>query len=234
MKGAVLLHKDDLVWYASYGSNLCCGRFMCYIEGGTPEGSTKEERGCANPLEPVSDRRIIIPHELYFAGHAERWNGGPAFIALNPAGEISVLEKEAPLPALDQSHTLGRMYLIRADQFVEVVQQENADEIEFDLADLAEAAELGGKRYANLRYGSILRLGLYEDAPIFTFTSPLNMGDESYTAPSDAYMRMLMSGLSEAYQMGPQAQADYFLNKQGVQDNLSYEQLVQLAEGCQC
>lgn len=228
------MHKDDLVWYASYGSNLCCGRFMCYIQGGTPEGSTKEERGCANPIEPVRDHRIILPHELYFAGYAERWDGAPAYISLKPVGEITVLGAGAELPTLAQELTLGRMYLIRAEQFIEVVQQENADDIEFGLPDLAEAVERGGKRYPELRYGSILRLGVYADAPIFTFTSSHSMGDVPYAAPSDAYMRMLMSGLSEAYRMEPEAQANYFLHKKGIAGSLTFEHLVKLATGCQC
>ena len=31
-------NKDDYVWYACYGSNLCHERFMCYITG---KGNTK-------------------------------------------------------------------------------------------------------------------------------------------------------------------------------------------------
>src|ERR1039457_5739089 len=34
--------RRDLVWYASYGSNLAYQeRFLCYIKGGTPAGSRK-------------------------------------------------------------------------------------------------------------------------------------------------------------------------------------------------
>lgn len=31
---------NNQIWYASYGSNVLIGRFMCYIGGGKPDIST--------------------------------------------------------------------------------------------------------------------------------------------------------------------------------------------------
>jgi hypothetical protein len=219
---------DDYVWYASYGSNLCKDRFLCYIRGGTPHGSTQEERGCGDQRLPLEDYRIVIPHELYFAGHADRWNGGPAFISLTSSGSLRLLTSEVTVPTLQPHETLGRMYKVTAGQFIEVVQQENNEEIEFNLSELSEINQLGGKRYPELRYGSILKLGEYRDMPIFTFTSTLQMGDEPFTAPSDAYLRMLMSGIKEAYSFDAEHQSEYFVQKRGIHGRLSKEYLKDL------
>ena len=101
----------DLVWYASYGSNLKKSRFMCYIQGGNPEGTTKIYEGCNNKQPPRKDKSIIIPHELYFSKQSSTWeNKGVAFITIK-RNESSI--------------TYGRMYLITKQQFMEVVRQEN-------------------------------------------------------------------------------------------------------------
>src|SRR6202011_4779241 len=54
------------VWYASYGSNLKRKRFMCYIKGGTPEGSAKRNEGCRDKSEPTESRPISLNFTLYF------------------------------------------------------------------------------------------------------------------------------------------------------------------------
>jgi hypothetical protein len=53
------------VWYASYGSNMCKERFMCYIRGGSVEGMVRPCEGCEDPTEPTDDTYIKINHELY-------------------------------------------------------------------------------------------------------------------------------------------------------------------------
>ena len=102
---------EDLVWYASYGSNLLYDRFMCYINGGTPEGSSKRCEGCSDRTPPQDRKSITIPHELYFAENSRSWEGkGVAFVKSQRN---------------ENFQTLGRMYLITREQFVQIVRQEN-------------------------------------------------------------------------------------------------------------
>ena len=100
-----------LVWYASYGSNLKRKRFMCYIKGGTPEGSARKCDGCfRDRSDPIESRPISLNFELYFAGQSKTWgNGGVAFIR----------------DSSERGLTLGRMYLITDEQFNDVVMQGN-------------------------------------------------------------------------------------------------------------
>ncbi|GAK12751.1 hypothetical protein [Geomicrobium sp. JCM 19039] len=101
----------EYVWYASYGSNLHHDRFLCYIEGGTPEGSEKTEIGCTDPTNPVKSEKEMLPYPLYFAKQSQRWqNEGVAFIGTKP---------------IANTETYSRKYLITKEQFLEVVQQEN-------------------------------------------------------------------------------------------------------------
>lgn len=55
------------VWYVSYGSNLSYERFLCYINGTTPKGSTKAEQGCRDKTLSNATGKITIPYKLYFA-----------------------------------------------------------------------------------------------------------------------------------------------------------------------
>src|SRR5204862_84081 len=100
----------NLIWYASYGSNLSFrDRFMCYVVGGKPAGSTKENQGCRDKKPPRDNKPISLSFELYFAGHSHSWGGAVSFIR----------------HGRDASLTLGRMYLLTEDQFNDVVLQEN-------------------------------------------------------------------------------------------------------------
>ena len=53
--------STNYVWYASYGSNINKDRFLCYIKGGQPMGSTKIERGCKDQTLPIDEQAFIIP-----------------------------------------------------------------------------------------------------------------------------------------------------------------------------
>ena len=99
----------DLVWYGCYGSNLYKKRFSYYIKGGRPEGSNKCYKGCSDKSVPRDDKQIMIPYKLYFAKESPSWeNMGIAFIKTEMNESVE---------------TMGRMYLIKKDQFVEVVMQ---------------------------------------------------------------------------------------------------------------
>src|SRR3954449_2685541 len=76
----------DYVWYASYGSNINTDRFLCYIKGGKPEGSSKVETGCKDPSLPIASSTFTMNFPLYFAKEAAKWESkGVAFIGLTPA-----------------------------------------------------------------------------------------------------------------------------------------------------
>lgn len=90
------INDGNLVWYATYGSNVNKERFMNYIEG------------CSDTTPPQKERAIIIDHELYFANRSGRWEDrGVAFLDLGKEGK-----------------TYGKMYLITKEQFREIQRQE--------------------------------------------------------------------------------------------------------------
>jgi len=179
--------SEDLVWYASYGSNLSRERFMCYIEGGTPPGSTKDHSGCSDRSPPRDDRPILLPHGLLFSMRSAQWeDGGVAFVDpenMTPTG------------------TLGRMYLVTGEQFVQIVRQENGlepddESIQIDLEEVVRKGEmtLPGQ------YGRLLHVGFEMPHPIFTFTST-TAADLEPVAPGTNYLKTIIRGLIETYDM---------------------------------
>lgn len=153
--------QQNYIWYACYGSNLCKERFLWYIRGGGP----KNNQGCQDKTLPVVDRPYTIHHELYFANQSRTWgNGGVAFLKL---------EKD------EKIETLGRAYLITAEQFEDVKKQEGA---------------------SSNWYGHVLELGEMAGIPIKTLTRvPENTGQYVPNTPSLEYLDMLRRGLWETY-----------------------------------
>lgn len=204
----------DLVWYASYGSNLDQRRFMCYIGGGQPEGSSESEVGCRIQTPPLETRPVTIPYPLYFAGESSRWGGGVAFIGHQ--------RQDRP------SHTLGRMYLITVEQFIDVVSQENRGvEIKVELQQIHAA---GKQQLMESDYGTIVSLGTDKGIPVFTFTSHLDLDTQPSTAPSSSYLGTIVAGLLQTYQVKNEELIDYLLEKPGVSLQWSRESLKQLIE----
>ncbi|HXX34979.1 MAG TPA: tetratricopeptide repeat protein, partial [Thermodesulfobacteriota bacterium] len=206
------LSLTNLVWYASYGSNLCSRRFMCYIEGGQPEGASRPHSGCRNKTPPKDDQPIKIPYPLYFARQSSRWgNKGVAFIGLKKE------ETEA---------TLGRMYLITEQQFIDVVSQEN--EGAKISVDLQKVKQQGSMVFHESWYGNILYLGEQSGFPIYTFTSCKNIALEPPVAPSSEYLQAIISGLKEVYPVTPDDIIEYLLSKPGIKDSYTREDLANL------
>lgn len=198
------------VWYASYGSNLLEERFLAYIKGGRVSGSDKPERGCTDNTSPLEDQMLEIAHPLYFSKERSKWGvGGVAFIGTKPVkGE----------------RTLGRMYLITQEQFMEVVAQENdRSKVALNLNEIMEQGygELGFGWYDRIVY-----LGEKDDYPIFTFTSSNSMEAVQFTSPSKGYLRTIAKGLEE---LGLSAEEiiSYFLDKKGIQGNFTRETLAE-------
>ncbi|BAC12959.1 hypothetical protein [Oceanobacillus iheyensis HTE831] len=169
------------VWYSSYGSNLCEERFYCYILGLQPYGSNKVERGCRNKTLPRDNKKIILPYQLYFAKERSKWGkGGVAFI--HHEYDIS-------------QSTIGRMYRITEEQFLEVVAQEN--QLEDIYIDLSGVKKRG---FADLElgwYDRIIYLGEEDGSPIFTFTNSNGITEMEKYSPAIPYQNIIRKGLSE-------------------------------------
>lgn len=200
--------SNQYVWYASYGSNINTHRFLCYIQGGKPAGSTKVELGCNDQSLPVDESTFTINHPLYFAKESARWGSqAVAFIGLTHNKDTA---------------TYSKKYLITIEQFLDIVKQEN-DGIEFDI-NLNEVIELGSKIFnSHSWYGNILYLGENEGYPIFTFTAPWEIGEVELKKPSHAYLSTIINGLKNDYSSEDIYQ--YFLNKPGIKDLYTDEEL---------
>ena len=223
------------VWYASYGSNLNPDRFMNYIEGGKPAGSTRDYPGCLDETPPSGEIPIRFagarPH---FALTSRVWNGGIAFI--DPTGE-------------DNAIGLGKAYRIGTHQFDDVVLQENGGfPFRPEPIDLDEVLQKGKSEIGPGCYETLLHIGDYDGAPVLTFTAPFDVnGAVTKTGrttgrtgkvtipvrtnkPSPAYLQMIGSGLGEAFGMDEVAQADYLRGCPGG-DQWSRKDMVAIMRG---
>jgi hypothetical protein len=202
------------IWYASYGSNLSYqNRFMCYIAGGKPAGSSKTNAGCRDTTPPLDNKPISLDFELYFAGYAESWRGAPAFIRRGSKTAI----------------TYGRMYLITDEQFNDVVLQENDREVD-GVRFVPPFEELAGEDEfvlpGNRLYGHLLRIGQESGCPVITFTTTrynLPIG-----APSEAYLKIIVSGIKETYPTMTNSEiTQYLSHADGVHGGVPLDDLVQ-------
>ncbi|MDC3411916.1 hypothetical protein NC797_02605 [Aquibacillus sp. 3ASR75-11] len=210
------MENKNYVWYSSFGSNLCEDRFLCYIKGGQPAGSTKSEKGARDNTSPVDVQAIELDYPLYFASYSSRWDGGVAFIGTSSS---------------ETNKSLGRMYLITKEQFVDVVRQENeTDDITINFESILEK---GSIMVRESLYGNVLHVGDQDGIPIFTFTHKEDMNKREFTQPSERYLRMLISGYKEAYDMTDEEIARYLVTKPGVKGNIVEEELLRLTKQVQ-
>lgn len=202
---------EQYVWYASYGSNINKDRFLCYIKGGRPKGSTETEVGCKDTSSPIDEGMFTIPYPLYFAKEAGRWGSkGVAF--------INGTKNET-------SETYSKKYLITPEQFLDVLKQENSG-IHFDI-DLKKVKESGAMIFRNRAwYGRILYLGDDGGYPIYTFTAPWDMDDIMLNPPSHEYLHTIITGLKEYYSKDEIHQ--YLENKPGIKGKYAAEELARL------
>ncbi len=98
----------EYVWYVSYGSNMLNERFMCYIKGGSFEGS-RYRQACSDATPSLAVKTFEIPYDMYFGNTSGSWQDcGVSFLDVNKKG-----------------HALGVAYLITKDQFSHVCAEEN-------------------------------------------------------------------------------------------------------------
>ncbi len=195
---------QSLVWYASYGSNLLKSRFLCYIRGGTPEGASKNYKGCTDKSEPIDDKPIIIPYKLYFSKRSSVWeNKGVSFIKTQKN---------------ENAETLGRMYLITRQQFNEIMRQENDKEpinskinIDFN-STIIQVFSIISVNW----YNRIIYLGSEKEYPIFTFTLNLKPEEIKLNPPGDKYLSTIIKGIKETYELSNGEIFEYIHNLDGV------------------
>lgn len=203
------MNKNELVWYACYGSNLLRDRFYCYIKGGTFKGNTKDYLGCTNKSLPLKEKSIYIPHDLYFAKQSKSWNnGGVAFIRTNKNENVK---------------TLGRIYLITKEQFSEIIRQETNYKkdftIDFELAESKGHLEILDKSW----YGNIIFLGDESKCPIFTFTNIINL--DEFSRPSVEYLKVIMKGIISGFKLNTDEIVKYLINTPGIFNNYKAKEL---------
>lgn len=200
--------SEPRVWYAAFGSNLLRARMAVYLAGGpvpiSPSG--RIQAGARNPAPTLADRAIAIPHRLFFARDVASWGGGGvAFLDPSPLPPIGQPPASAPGDA-----TLGRAWLVTADQFADVHCQENGlgEPLDLDLDALAAAGRLP---VTDTWYGLLLHLGDGPDgSPVVTFTCPDPAAVGPEQAPNEPYRTVMRQGLGEAWGLD-QATADAYL-----------------------
>lgn len=207
--------NNNLVWYAAYGSNLLQERFICYIEGGKPEGAANEYPPCADTSAPREARNFDLQHELIFAKNSRNWQmGGVAFVKREHDPECA---------------TFARIYLITREQFHHVAQWETGgnpiDDINIDEA-IAEGSTVF-KRPS--WYGLVVYLGEVDNIPVFTLTDEAAI--TAYSKPSPQYLTQIVNGLRETYNYTNNEIYQYLKTKNGVVGNYKDFELFDVAAG---
>ncbi|WP_069998508.1 hypothetical protein [Cellulosilyticum sp. I15G10I2] len=103
------MNKKDLVWYASYGSNMLSERLMCYINGGRNRFNVGESRRCRDTSSPIMSMPVTIPYNMYYAKNSPSWNGSAvSFLDITQHGKA-----------------YGVAYLITREQMSHIHREEN-------------------------------------------------------------------------------------------------------------
>jgi hypothetical protein len=174
-------HGHRLVWYVSYGSNMCADRLAAYLQGGRPPGASRTYPGARDPQPPRINEAVWLPGGIYFAGQSSVWTGGIA--SYDPS-----LPGRAP----------ARAYLLTLGQFSDVAAQERHAAPGTDL-DLAAVLADGRAEVGPGKYQTLLCAGNRGGYPLLTFTCPNALATAETTTPAAAYLRMLAAGLAEAH-----------------------------------
>jgi len=201
-------------WYVAYGSNLALDRFRRYLVGGRPTGGLREYVGCRDTRDPARLVGLEVSGGLVFAGESTVWGGGMAFFDRSALGRIAC-----------------RAYLISAEQFADVTAQEMrrppggefARGLEGMLTEIESLQTLGPGRYE-----TIVRLGVYEGAPLLTVTSG-DVADLVPAAPSAAYLSQIATGLHEAHGWHARRIGTYLAAAPGVRGAWTADQIAEVA-----
>ena len=173
----------DLVWYVAYGSNTATDRLRAYLEGA---GATDAlgvrfgaHRGCTDPTPPRADRWITLDRTVTFRGRSRRWDGGVAFLDLDPTPGTA---------------TPARAWLLGLDQVAELVAQEARLAGPPDLGAVAASPPGATLAVGGGWYDTVLRLPDLDGTPALTVTTaqPLPRAE-----PTPAYLAVVAAGHAE-------------------------------------
>jgi hypothetical protein len=204
----------SLVWYVAYGSNLERSRFDCYLEGGVPEGGSRDYAGCVDPSAPVDDVAVELPGRLVFAGTSTVWGGGMAVYDPEGSGRVA-----------------GRAYLLTCDQVGDVVAQEMRREPAGAFARRLAGALVDADSLQVLgpgRYETVVRLEDVDERPAFTVTCD-DVDQLEPQAPTAPYLRTIAAGLRDAHGWAAPQVADYLAAAEGVDGVWSRDDLEAVA-----
>jgi hypothetical protein len=193
---------------------------MCYIRGGQPEGACKSYLGCTDITPPKANKNIQIPNKLYFSKSSSIWeHGGVAFI------------KAKTISGTD-GKTLGRMYLITTEQYVQVVRQENAVDPDNDSIDVdfIKTIRDGESMINGGWYSRILYLGMDSSYPIFTFTAGWDDSEIELNVPGKNYLQSIIKGIKEAYNLDNESILKYLVNKEGIKGYIEKDLIYKIIE----
>jgi hypothetical protein len=204
--------QPAMVWYVSYGSNMCAARLLCYLRGGVPSGARRGSPGGRDRGAPRADVGWQLSGGVYFATESPVWGGGRAFY--DPA---------RPGPAA------ARAYLITAGQFADIAAQEMYRAPGFDL-DLCRVRRMGRVELGPGRYETLLYLGDREGHPMLTCTAPWAAREVRWTAPSGPYLRLLAAGLQQAHAWDADRVAGYLSRLPGARGHWHRSQIVALIQ----
>ena len=132
--------------------------------------------GPATPSPPRDWRRVDLPHPLWFGGPSATWDGGPAFLDVDRPGR-----------------GVGRAWLVTAEQFADVVAQENghpAGTVEVPDGALADGAVV----LPGAPYGRVVPLPSPDARPCVTVTY---VDRPAGRAPDPGYLALVRAGLAE-------------------------------------
>ncbi|MDQ3096336.1 MAG: histone deacetylase [Actinomycetota bacterium] len=186
------------IWYASYGSNMSARRFHHYLQGGRPEGASRDYPGARNTSLPSAVAPVTLSGSVFFAWESPTWGGGIAFY-----------------DAAGRGTSYGRAYLLTAGQFADVAAQEMHRVPDTDL-DLTALWADGHVLLGPGRYERLLVVGEIEHAPVVTFTASWTQDDAERNPPVAAYLRTMAVGLREGHNLDDEAVVEYLLARPGV------------------
>ena len=185
-----------LVWYVSYGSNMCSSRLTCYLAGGRPPGGARVNPGARDPRPPARTIPVDLPGTVYFAGDSPQWGGGVAFY-----------------DHVEPGFTAARGYLLTADQVADIAAQEmyRSPRPDDPLAELVSAPLAGGRHELGPgRYETVVDVGSHDGLPLLTFTSRHGIDHVEHTRPSAGYLATVAEGLRESRGWDDQRVSSYF------------------------
>ena len=119
------------------------------------------------------------------------------------------------------------MYLITDDQFNDVVLQENSRDVDGTrlIPPFEQLISQSTLLLPNINmYGRLLYIGREGEYPIFTFTNAKD--DLQPRAPSETYVKIIVSGIKETYPTMTNLEiCEYLLAADGIHNNIPPQQI---------